>query len=517
MRRVYLMWFFGLIAVPCTAEKPSLTVYNDNFAVVREVIPLTLKKGVNEISQTDVTAQLEPESVMLRDLKSSDSLRVLEQNYRADPLSQGLLLKVYEGKMIQFEVPNGQNAPLVAKGKVIRSGYVPQGASPENNASSDPIIDMDGQIRFGLPGTPLFPGLGDDTILRPTLTWQLESAVEGSTQAELSYVTRGLSWDAQYNLVLPPKGDQLDLIGWVTMKNESGKQFDDATIQLMAGDVQKTQPPMAAGRMMMKAEAMADYAEAPQVKEKAFDEYHLYTLPRNTSLRDRQTKQIEFLNALGVNSTMNYVYDGTNMQPIPYDMGLQLDRNFGLDSNTKVRVTREFMNEEKNHLGMPLPKGNVRMYRRDEQGRLQFIGENQIDHTPRDEKVKLESGNAFDLTGKRVQTNFVANEAQQWMDESFEITLKNHKDTAVSIQVHEHLYRYTNWKINNPSAPFEKLDSRTIRFTVEVPARGEQKITYTAHYSWNPEADQTTGNAPAAAPAVTTMEGQVSAPGSAGE
>ena len=480
-------------ALLAQAEKPSLTVYNQNFAVVREVIPLDLKNGTNTVNFSDVTAHVEPQSVMLRAL-DGDGLRVLEQNYRADPLSQGLLLNLFEGKTIPFLVKD-QTTSRTVQGKIIRSGYVPhtqafdrygqqyQYAQRATAEAESPIIDVEGKIQFGLPGTPLFPGLGDDTILRPTLTWELESSGRGGTrQVELSYVSGGMSWNADYNLVLPPKGDLIELVGWVTIDNQSGKNFPEASIQLMAGDVARQAPQ----ERFYAGYAMAAAAPArTQVEEKAFDEYHLYTLPRATLLRDRQTKQIEFVRAEDVVSSNSYQYDGAKVDlSRMYRNDMEQDRNFGIEYNTKVQVARQFTNSEKNHLGIPLPKGKMRVYRRDEEGRLQFTGENEIDHTPRDEDVKLITGNAFDITGKRIQTNFVLNGNQRWADESFEITLKNHKDQPVAVQVVEHLYRYANWQITQSTIEHEKKDSRTILFNADVPARGEKKLTYTVHYSW---------------------------------
>lgn len=502
MKRNLALFMFFAAAAPMLAEEPSLTVYNQNFAVVREKVPLDLKEGVNEVSYADVTAHVEPQSVMLRDPADEGSLKVMEQNYRNDPVSQELLLALFEGKEIEFLKQPDRNSdattgPTIVRGKIVRSGYIPhtqafsrygqeyQVSQQAMAQGTAPIIEVDGQLRFGLPGTPLFPSLGDDTILKPTLSWQLMSAKAGAVSSELSYVTGGMSWNADYNLVLPPKGDQIDLIGWVTIDNQSGKAFTDAAIQLIAGDVQKIQKPESAGYGYGRVAAMAAPEMDMKVKEQVFDEYHLYTLPRKTTLRDHQTKQIEFMRAEDAASTMSYVYDGSNIDWRQYaQSGPLLEQNFGIEMNKKVSVIREFMNSEENKLGLPLPKGKVRMYRRDEQGRLQFTGENEIDHTPRDEKVRMKSGEAFDLVGERLQTNFVADSSRRMIDESFEITLRNHKEEPVEIQVIEHLYRYMTWEITESTVPHEKLDTRTARFKVQVPAHGEQKMTYNVRYTW---------------------------------
>src|SRR5208282_3355438 len=264
-------------------------------------------------------------------------------------------------------------------GKIIRSGYVPGGGSEQ------PIIEVNGKLQFTLPGTPLFPDLGDDTVLKPTLNWLLQSDQPGKFDAEVSYVTGGFTWEADYNLVSPEKGDTVDLIGWVTMNNQSGKTFRDAKIKLMAGDVNKIQPQVytksAAGRMMDMA-----MAPAAAVTEKAFDEFHLYTLARPTTLRDRETKQVEFVRATEVKAPVIYVYDGSS--DYRFYGGLNYNQDFGREDNKKVRVMREFVNAESNHLGIALPKGKLRFYRRDADGQMEFVGEDMIDHTPRSETIR---------------------------------------------------------------------------------------------------------------------------------
>ena len=323
-----IMIFIGVCAFASAvmAADPSLTIYNQNFAVVRATVPLDLQRGVNRISFSDATAHVEPDSVILRDPAGNTSLRILEQNYRNDPVTQELLLSLFEGKTIEFEnIRTKDNTQIseIISGKIIRSGYVPhysamrrygqdysQSQMAYAQASSQPIIEVNGKLQFSLPGRPLFPSLGDDTILKPTLMWLIQTDTPGRLDAEVGYVTGGFSWEADYNLVAPEKGNKVDLIGWVTMDNQSGKTFENARIKLMAGDVQKLQPEAyALGRS--RAKAMYDAAESgPAVSEKAFDEFHIYTLARPTTLRDRETKQVEFVRASGVTAPVIYVYDG---------------------------------------------------------------------------------------------------------------------------------------------------------------------------------------------------------------
>jgi hypothetical protein len=484
--------FFVLAAVVCAGltanAQPALTIYNQNFAVVRDTLPLDLKSGVTQVAYSQATAHVEPDSVILRDPSGQHPLQILEQSYRNDPVSQDLLLSLFEGKTIDF-----QSGGRIIKGKIVRSGYVPHYSAMNDfgeeyqqqqmemaSQGGQPIIEVDGQMQFGLPGQPLFPDLGDDTILKPTLNWLIQSENPGQFDAEVGYLTGGFTWEADYNLVSPEKGDDVDLIGWVTINNQSGKTFDDAKIKLMAGDVNRVQSP--AAMMALQDAVMTKSGAAQAVTEKAFDEYHLYTLERPTTLRDREMKQIEFVHAEGIQSKTIYVYDGAELSPYyGYNIGTP---EYGTQSNKKVRVIREFTNSESNHLGMPLPKGKLRFYRRDADGQLEFVGEDQIDHTPKDETIRVTTGNAFDLVGERKQTNFRVDNNSRWAEESFEIKLRNHKKEAVSIRVVEHLYRWNNWEITSRTEDFTKTDSHTIEFDVPVNPDQEKTLDYTVHYSW---------------------------------
>ena len=481
----------------------ALTIYNQNFAVVRQPIPLDLQPGNNQVHFSDTTAHVEPDSVMLRDPSGAYKLHILEQNYRNDPLSEPLLLALNEGKVLDFQVQRDGKTEIV-KGKIIRSGYVPhttafqsynyqyyqQQMAYANTAtgSGEPIIEINGQLQFGLPGKPIFPSLGDDTIMKPTLDWLLRSDKAGKTTGELSYVTGGMNWQADYNVVAPPKGDILDVVGWVTMDNESGKTFEHAKIKLMAGEVNKIQPGYAGGVAAgyMLADARAE--EPQRVKEKAFDEYHLYTLPRLVTLRDRESKQVEFIRAAGVESHRIHVYDGAKIDLNRYQYynleQLRTDQSYGTEMNTDIWVMQEIVNSKSNNLGMPLPKGRVRFYRRDEDGQLEFTGENVISHTPEDETLRIFTGNAFDLKGERRQMEYGRDDNKHWIDESFEIHVRNHKKEAADVRVVEHFYRCKNWDLTKQSDSFNKTDSQTGEFRVHIPADGEKIITYTVHYTW---------------------------------
>jgi hypothetical protein len=474
------------------ASGPALTIYNQNFAVVRQPLSLELRPGVNDIRFTETTSFLEPDSVMLRDPLGRRQLQVLEQSFRNDPVSQERLLSLYEGKTIDFRVNNEK----IVSGKIVRSGYVPRIYDYRNayanqyaQGGSQPIVEVDGHLQFGLPGQPLFPALGSDTVLKPTLNWLLATDKPGKLDAELSYVSGGMRWEADYNVVAPEKGDVLDVMGWVTVDNTSGKTFDYARIRLMAGDVNKILPGMASGMAMN--EMMAKSADArmqPAVTERSFDEYHLYTLERAVTLRDHETKQVEFVRATGVHSQRLYVYDGANINWNQYRgwsfENIRNDPSYGTQSNPKVWVMQELKNSAANHLGIALPRGRMRFYRRDEDGRLQFTGENLIDHTPTDETIRLYTGNAFDVVGERRRMDYRVDSNKHTVDESFEIKLRNHKKEAVSVRAVEHLYRCNNWELSSRSHNYRKLDANQLEFPVVVPANGEVTITYAVHYTW---------------------------------
>jgi hypothetical protein len=481
MKRISLLLGTAALLAPAAwSAEPALTIYNQNFAVIRDFVPLDLKSGVNEVRFAGATAQLEPDSVILRDPAGKRALQILEQNYRNDPVSQGLLLSLNEGKTIPFVRERMKDNTLIREtvmGKIVRSGYVPSGGGEQ------PIIEVDGQLQFSLPGQPLFPSLGDDTILKPTLNWLLRADKPGKLDAEVSYVTAGFTWSADYNLVAPAKGDTVDLIGWITMNNQSGKTFENAKIKLMAGDVNKLQPQRNRNEIRMyAAKAMAAEMDAT-VTEKSFDEFHLYTLARQTTLRDRETKQVEFVRAETVKAPSIYVYDGAEAGYRFYG-GRNNDPGYGTQSNKKVWVMREFVNAETNRLGVALPKGKLRFYRRGDDGQLEFTGENEIDHTPRNETIRVRTGNSFDLVGERKPTDFKTDRSDKWMTETFEIKLRNRKKEAVEIRVVEHLYRWNNWKITTNSTDYKKTDAQTIEFRVPVQPDEEKVITYTVHYSW---------------------------------
>lgn len=498
-----------LLGSSALSAQTALTVYNQNFAVVRETVPLDLSKGINDVAFDQATLHVEPDSVVLRDPSGKVALRILEQSYRSETASQGLMLSLHEGKELDFIVRDREGKEQIVRGKVIRSGYTPNIAAAQRYGqqfyqrqmalaggwqqgviTGGPIVEVGGVLRFSLPGEPVFPSLADDTVLRPQLSWKLASDRKAKLDAELGYITGGLSWEAAYNLVSPEKGDTLDIVGWVTIDNQSGKAFADAKVKLMAGDVSKLPKDGSAsilGVARMSYDAFA--SEAPAVTQKAFDEFHLYSLPRAVTLRNRETKQVEFLRASGVKAATIYVYNGVDLGGNRYrgwnDEGIRNNREYGTVSNPKVWVYREFKNTKENGLGIPLPKGRTRFYREDNaDGAIEFTGENTVDHTPEGETVRIYTGDAFDIVGERKRTDYKLSNRNDELEEAFEIKVRNRKKEMIEVRVTERLYRWLNWKLLENSDPYVKTDSRNIEFRVTLKPDEEKVITYRVGYDW---------------------------------
>jgi hypothetical protein len=457
----------------------SLTIYNSDLAVARTTVDLDLKQGSNEVTTSKVTSQLEPDSVVLRDPQGHQPVQIVEQNYDAAVATQAWMLNKYEGQSIEFQVTHGDRVETV-QGRILRA---------PSDGNGEPLIDVGGKMQFQLPGLPLFPASTDGLLLKPTLRWQINSNGAAHFPAELSYLTHGFNWNATYNIVATgseasTSGDEsMDMVGWVTISNNSGTDFTDAKVKLMAGNVATAPPP---SRPMFRAMAMSQTVSVngDQVTQKSFDDFHLYDLNRQVTLKDRETKQVEFIRASAIPVTRKYVYDGAENLPGPISGGAYEQPDFGFTSGKQVRVEQEFINSKKNHLGMPLPAGIMRFYRRDGDGQMEFVGENSINHTPENEKVKLSTGSSFDVTGERKRTNFKVDSRGRTIDEAYSINIKNAKDKPVNVDVVEHLFRAANWDIVEKTNPFEKQDSSTVNFSVSVPAHGSQTVSYTVHYSW---------------------------------
>lgn len=454
------------------AANPAITVYNQGVAVIRETIPLDLTAGQTSVSFDQATSQVRPDSVVLRDPSGKVMFSILEQSYRNDPVSQSLMMSVFEGQTIDFVQQLQDGSQKIVQGEIIRSGYQPGGHH------SAPIIKVDGKMQFQLPGQPLFPALGDDSILRPTLSWQIANDAAAKLDAQLSYMSGGFSWQATYNVVAPEKGETVSLNGWVTVKNHSGTGFKEANLKLVAGDVNVHREALA--HLMDGASLGKSMRSAPApVTEKSFDDFHLYTLPRPLTIRDRETKQVGFLSTETLQATKRYVYQADHNRFYGHRSYDPMQREYPQD----VLTYWEFENTDKNGLGVPFPAGNIRFYRSDDaDGNLEFVGENRINHTPKNETISVNTGTAFDLLGAKKHIDYQVSRSKDWARETIELTLTNRSKEVKTITVREPLWRWNNWEIEKSSMEFTKVDAQTIEFTVEVPADEKVTITYTAHY-----------------------------------
>jgi hypothetical protein len=463
------------------AKAATMTVYNDGFAVVREPVKLDLKAGVNDVRFSGVTSSLEAESVLLRDPAGKTAWQIQEQSYRADAATKQRLLEQFEGKTIEFEDRTEHGVRRI-RGKIVRAG-----AGAGNNPNADrvavdrTIIEVDGKLQFGLPGNPLFPSLGDDAILKPTLFWKIAVDQPVQTNAELSYITRGLDWRADYNAVVSDKDDgPAEFAGMVTINNNTGKSFPSVGVKLVSGSIRKVeqqQPPRPMARGRMGGAPMMAMAAAPEVAERTFDEYHLYTLPRPVSLRDDGAKQLEFLRGSLKSLRSLYVLDERQ-----FTQDAQAEQH-GQPETLKVAVHREFDNSAANGLGKPIPKGKIRFHRRDADGLLEFLGEAEVNHTPVDRPVKVPTGHAFDLYGKRrlVDQQMRNNRLDR---QTIEVTVGNRKRTPATIRIIERSSMGVGFIVLEKSHDFTQVDAQTIRFDVSVPAGGEVKVTYQVEYRW---------------------------------
>jgi len=443
-----------LMAVPClaaTVGKPSnveLTIYNQNFALVKEQREMTLEPGLNLVSVLDVAATIEPSSVAFKSLTDPNGVVVREQNYQYDLVNSTTILRKSLGKKVKItKYYDGQVKEI--EGVIL--------STPDNGivlgTATGILLNPGGEIEV----TEMPEGL----VPRPTLMWKLEADKGGSQQTQISYLANQIVWMADYVALVDPLDKYVDLTGWVTLDNKSGTTYDNATLNLMAGDVHRVQP--AAPREAMGVDMMyAGKAAAPQFTEKAFFEYHLYTLQGKTTVRDKESKQISLLTANRVPAKKIFVFDGAR-------------------NDKKVNVLVEIVNSKDNNLGMPLPKGKVRVYKAEADANQHFVGEDMIDHTPKDEKVRLYLGDAFDLVGERKQMTTRAISDRE-REESYEISLRNHKNLPVTIVIVEHVWG--DWKIIQCSNKYTKKDAFTMEIPVEVPKDAEVKVTYTVRTKW---------------------------------
>jgi len=440
-------------------QEVAVTIYNEDLALVRDQRQVTLPKGITELALREVSARIRPETALLRSLTHPGGLAILEQNFDFDLLTPRKLLEKYVGKEVQLvrtHPESGEDRYETARVLAANDGVV---------------LQVGDRIETGVPGRLIFPDVPGNLRDRPTLVVSLDNAQAGQQTTELSYLTGGLGWRADYVAELNQGDTALDLSGWVTLTNQSGTTYRNALLQLVAGDVNRVREEMhLRGDVMMEA-TMAK-AAAPQMREEGLFEYHLYTLQRPTTIRDNQTKQVALLNAAAVAVRKEFRLQGSPY----YYRGQQGD----LGQKLKVGVFVEFDNRKTDHLGLPLPKGIVRVYKQDQQGRPQFVGEDRIDHTPENETVRLKLGDAFDVTADRKQTDFrkLSGDSRYnyQFESAYEIKLKNAKDEAVTVTVAEPVPG--DWRMLQESHPHSKASADTALWKITVPAKGEAVLTY---------------------------------------
>jgi hypothetical protein len=450
-------------AAPAPEPGVSLTVYNNDFAVVKEVRTLPLPEKTSTVKFRDVAKRIDPTSVHFKSLTDAAGTVVLEQNYEFDLVSADKVLDKYIDQPIAVVTQQGKRyaGTLLSfdAGQLVLQGA--EGlfmvARPQN------VQD----IEFGK--------LPEGLLTRPTLVWMVAAAKPGDHLAQVTYQTAGMSWRADYSVIVSADDKAMDLAGWVTLTNQCGAAFKDARVKLIAGDVRRIPPPSAPKPMMDGARrAPTALAGAAPFEEKAFFEYHMYTLGRTTSVNDNQVKQVELLTAAAVPVIKRYVFEPG---------GRYWHRRYGDKDEYKVNVFVEFKNDQASHLGMPLPKGKVRVYKRDPADQdLEFVGEDEIDHTPRDEELKLYVGDAFDIVGEKVVTN--RKQEQRYRMEAVRLELRNHKDEDIVVRVRESLGTGGTWTVTEKSMDFKKVDANTIEFDVPVGKNGKAQVTYTAEWRW---------------------------------
>ena len=443
----------GAAPVKITAAEQRdvmITVYNGNLGLVKDVREVRLDAGLIETHFMDVAAQIDPTSVLLRSLTDPTGLKILEQNYEYDLLSSEKLMEKYVGRKVRLYQSNGtfQEATLLS--------------------TRGPVYDINGQIHMGHFGSVVLPALPENLVSKPTLAWLLRNTRPAPQRVEASYLTGGISWKSDYVMLINATDSRADLTGWVTINNQSGATYRDAALKLVAGDVNRAASRDDSRRAMeMAAKAASPAVADREFKSEGFFEYHLYTLDGRTTIKESQTKQLTLLSAADIPVDKRFIYYGAaSYHRTQYGVPI---------SNQKVGVYLDIRNTKENRLGVPLPKGKVRVYKADVSGSQQLIGEDWIDHTPKDERVRIKMGEAFDVVGERVQKDWKRIGSNLYEIE-WEITLRNHKKEAVTIEVIEPMPG--DWEILRTTHPHEKLQAFTARWSIPVPREGAATLGY---------------------------------------
>jgi hypothetical protein len=441
----------------------AVTVYNSNIALVRDVRQLTLPAGLFRLKFMDIAATVNPATVHFRSLSEPDKLGVIEQNYEYDLLEPAKLLHKYVGKEVTLARAYQENG--TTKREEIKATLLSDNNGPVWKIGNDIVTGMFAE-------SYRFPEVPANLFDRPTLLMSLDNSGGGKHQIEASYLATNLSWNSDYVLTVARDDKAADLDGWVTLANNSGTAFRNARLQLVAGELNRIQP---SAPMAMRAQAMdAMVAKEKQFQQESFSEYHLYSLSRRTSVEDKETKQISLLQGTGVPVEKVFVVNGQNFY-------YHNQYNPGSPQKDPVMVFYKFKNEEKSGLGMPLPAGNLRVYQKDSKGGVLFVGEDHIDHTPKDETVTVHIGNAFDVIAERKQTDYKRIDTHVWEME-FEITLRNHKDTPITVEVNEPIGG--DWEMLSSTYKFIKTAAWAAQFKVPVDKNGTSVLKYRIRARW---------------------------------
>ena len=438
-----------------TARKAvAVTVYNDDLALVKDTREFDIPAGEHALRFVDVAAKIEPRAVAVRSLTEPEKLSVVEQNYVFDLISPQKLMEKYVGQEVELVETDQELRTQTTKAVLL-------------SMNGGPVYRIGDKIAVGHPGRVILPTLPAELYARPTLLWRLANAGAPKHRIEVSYLTTGLGWSADYVFVVNPDDTRTDVTGWVTLTNQSGARYDDATLKLVAGRVNRAQVP---DRLTFAREAMAQRAAAaPKFEEEAFFEYHLYTLDRPATLADNETKQMRLLSASEVPVEKHFMVVG---KPTYFRSRLG-----DLERNLPVSVFLELRNDAASHLGMPLPAGTVRLYKQDKSGAQQLVGEDSIRHTPKDETVRLKVGEAFDVVATRVQTDYREINVKPYNAEAaFRVTIRNHKTEPITVDVREPVDG--EWTVVESSLPAKKIDTGTLGFAVPVAKDGEATLTY---------------------------------------
>jgi len=467
-------------AQPGQLSTANLANYGANlpgYALIRDARRMVLQPGVGELRFSDVAKRIDPTTVAFESLSDPAGTRVMEQNYQYDLVDNAKLLDRYIGQTISVTQVHGDKSEQVS-GKLL-------------SASGGLILQRDtGEVlTLGNYSNIQFPALPGGLISKPTLVWKVASKNGGAQDTRVSYQTQGVTWWSDYNVTMREQGGNcsMDLAAWVTLVNQSGGSYPNAQLKLVAGEVNRapSAAPQAAGIMMKAARAEMDAASAG-FSESTLSEYHLYTLGRRTDLPDNSTKQLELFPAVHDVACRKQLVFTAAPQPWNYWWsGPIQDQGYAATNQGSVGSYLEFDNKEANRLGMPLPAGRVRVNQANQSdGALEFVGEDVIKHTPRNETLRIKLGNAFDIVGERKQTGFHVDTSAKTIDESFEISVRNRKKEAATVIVREYLYRWSNWEITAKNHAFNKRDAQTVDFPLDLAADSEGKLTYTVHYSW---------------------------------